>query len=80
MPFRPYLALPSLVSCRSPLAVTADKAYDSEKVRQRIMDEGVLPVMWQALVQYASPAISGTNLFIISYHLHDCLNRKVCAT
>ena len=30
---------------RPPLAVTADKAYDSEKVRQQIKDEGVLPVI-----------------------------------
>jgi transposase len=28
-----------------PLAVTADKAYDSEKVRQQIKDEGALPVI-----------------------------------
>ena len=42
MLFQAYLALPSLVSCRSPLAVTADKAYVSEKVRQRIKNEGVL--------------------------------------
>jgi transposase len=30
---------------RSPLAVTADKAYDSEKVRQQIKDDGALPVI-----------------------------------
>ena len=30
---------------RSPLAVTADKAYDSQKVRQQIKDEGALPVI-----------------------------------
>jgi len=30
---------------RSPLAVTADKAYDSEKVRHKIKDEGALPVI-----------------------------------
>lgn len=30
---------------RSPLAVAADKAYDSEKVRQAIEDEGALPVI-----------------------------------
>ena len=30
---------------KQPLAVTADKAYDSEKVRQRIKDEGALPVI-----------------------------------
>jgi transposase len=30
---------------RAPLAVTADKAYDSVKVRQQIMDEGALPVI-----------------------------------
>jgi transposase len=30
---------------RPPLAVTADKAYDSEKVRQQIKDEGALPVI-----------------------------------
>jgi transposase len=30
---------------RPPLAVTADKAYDSEKVRQPIKDEGALPVI-----------------------------------
>jgi transposase len=28
-----------------PAAVTADKAYDSEKVRQHIRDEGALPVI-----------------------------------
>ena len=27
------------------MAVTADKAYDSEKVRQQIKDEGALPVI-----------------------------------
>ena len=30
---------------RPPLAVTADKAYDSDKVRQQIKDEGALPVI-----------------------------------
>ena len=30
---------------RAPLAVTADKAYDSQKVRQQIKDEGALPVI-----------------------------------
>jgi transposase len=30
---------------RSPLVVTADKAYDSQKVRQQIKDEGALPVI-----------------------------------
>ena len=30
---------------RSPLAVSGDKAYDSEKVRQTIKDDGALPVI-----------------------------------
>jgi len=30
---------------RPPLAVTADKAYDSQKVRQQIKDEGALPII-----------------------------------
>ena len=30
---------------KPPLAITADKAYDSEKVRQQIKDEGALPVI-----------------------------------
>ena len=30
---------------RSPLAVSIDKAYDSEKVRQVIKDDGALPVI-----------------------------------
>jgi transposase len=30
---------------RSPLAITADKAYDSEKARQQIRDEGALLVI-----------------------------------
>ncbi|MFZ0693640.1 MAG: IS5 family transposase [Alphaproteobacteria bacterium] len=30
---------------KPPLAVSADKAYDSEKVRQQIKDEGALPVI-----------------------------------
>jgi hypothetical protein len=30
---------------RSPLAVSADKAYDNKKVRQQIKDEGALPVI-----------------------------------
>ena len=30
---------------RPPLAVTADKAYDSEKVRQQIKDEDALPLI-----------------------------------
>jgi transposase len=30
---------------KPPLAVTADKAYDSVKVRQQIKDEGALPVI-----------------------------------
>jgi len=30
---------------RSPLAVTADKAYDSETIRQQIKDEGNLPII-----------------------------------
>ena len=29
----------------SPLAVTADKAYDSDRVRQQIKDEGALPII-----------------------------------
>jgi transposase len=29
----------------SPFAVSADKAYDSQKVRQQIKDEGALPVI-----------------------------------
>jgi len=34
-----------LATPRPPLAVTADKAYDSNKVRQKIKDEGALPVI-----------------------------------
>jgi transposase len=34
-----------LATPRPPLAVTADKAYDSEKVRQQIKDEGAVPVI-----------------------------------
>jgi transposase len=34
-----------LTTPRSPLAVTADKAYDSKKARQQIKDEGALPVI-----------------------------------
>jgi transposase len=30
---------------KPPLAVTGDKAYDSEKVRQQIKDEGALPII-----------------------------------
>ena len=30
---------------KPPLAITADKAYDSEKVRQKIKDEGALPII-----------------------------------
>jgi putative transposase len=30
---------------RSPLAITADKAYDSAKARQQIKDEGALPII-----------------------------------
>ena len=30
---------------KPPLAVSADKAYDSQKVRQQIKDEGALPVI-----------------------------------
>jgi putative transposase len=30
---------------RPPLAVSADKAYDSEKARQQIKDEGALPII-----------------------------------
>jgi GGDEF domain-containing protein len=30
---------------RSPLAITADKAYDSAKVRQQIKDEGAVPII-----------------------------------
>ena len=30
---------------KPPLAVVADMAYDSEKVRQHLMDEGALPVI-----------------------------------
>jgi len=30
---------------KPPLAITADKAYDSEKVRQQIKDEGALPII-----------------------------------
>ena len=30
---------------RPPLAVTADKAYDSDRVRQQIKDEGALPII-----------------------------------
>jgi transposase len=34
-----------LDTAKPPLAVTADKAYDSEKVRQQIKDEGALPII-----------------------------------
>ena len=34
-----------LDTSKPPLAVTTDKAYDSEKVRQQIKDEGALPVI-----------------------------------
>ena len=34
-----------LATPRSPLAITADKAYDSAKVRQQIKDEGALPII-----------------------------------
>src|ERR1700730_13008936 len=34
-----------LSASKPPLAVTADKAYDSQKVRQQIIDEGALPVI-----------------------------------
>jgi transposase len=34
-----------LATPRPPLAITADKAYDSQKVRQQIKDEGALPVI-----------------------------------
>jgi hypothetical protein len=34
-----------LTTPRSPLAITADKVYDSEKVRQQIKDEGALPII-----------------------------------
>lgn len=30
---------------RPPLAITGDKAYDSEKVRQQVKDEGALPII-----------------------------------
>ena len=30
---------------KPPLAITADKAYDSERVRQQIKDEGALPII-----------------------------------
>lgn len=34
-----------LDTSKPPLAVAADKAYDSQKVRQQIKDEGALPVI-----------------------------------
>ena len=34
-----------LDTSRPPLAVTADKAYDSDRVRQQIKDEGALPII-----------------------------------
>ena len=34
-----------LITPRSPLAITADKAYDSARVRQQIKDEGALPII-----------------------------------
>jgi transposase len=34
-----------LDTVRPPLAITADKAYDSRKVRQQIRDEGALPAI-----------------------------------
>jgi len=39
------VAKEALKTSRSPLAVTADKAYDGEKVRQQIKDEGTLPII-----------------------------------
>ena len=35
----------ALATPRAPLAVSADKAYDSERVRQAIKDDGALPVI-----------------------------------
>ncbi len=34
-----------LTTPRSPLAITADRAYDSARVRQQIKDEGALPII-----------------------------------
>ncbi len=34
-----------LDTAKAPLAVAADKAYDSQAVRQQIKDEGALPVI-----------------------------------
>lgn len=34
-----------LDTAHAPLAVTADKAYDSKKVRQQIKDDGAVPVI-----------------------------------
>jgi Transposase DDE domain len=34
-----------LTTLRSPLAITADKAFDCAKVRQQIKDEGALPII-----------------------------------
>jgi hypothetical protein len=34
-----------LNTLRSPLVVTADKAYDSQTARQQIKDEGALPII-----------------------------------
>jgi putative transposase len=34
-----------LDTSKPPLAVAADKAYDSQEVRQQILDEGALPVI-----------------------------------
>ena len=34
-----------LITPRSPLVITADKAYDSARVRQQIKDEGALPII-----------------------------------
>jgi len=58
---------------RPPLAVTADKAYDSHKVRQIIRDDGALPVIPSRL-NAATPAYCPKRI----YRRRHCVENFFC--
>jgi hypothetical protein len=61
---------------RPPLAVTAEKAYDSEKVRQQIKDEGALPVKLLIRTGTASFATATARKYLLNHDRNLLMRRN----
>ena len=61
---------------KPPLAITADKAYDSEKVRQQIKDEGALPIIPEPQQCHQESLLSQTLLSAALHHRELLLSHQ----